>query len=125
MWQHIDQMRDTLALAEVQTPIADPRRLAEWGRQPPRPLPRGLPAPYRAERFAQRPPGMDRGGQSTIETCGPTRRWRIFTVHCSSSLRDGEPSRRFVLQVKGDSAVAVPRAIALSRAMRNAVGQWK
>ena len=36
-----------------------------------------------------------------------------------------EPSRRFILQVKGDSAVAIPRAMALSRALRDPSGRWK
>eukprot|EP00959_Pyramimonas_sp_CCMP1952_P389510 8162054-Pyramimonas_sp.AAC.1 len=34
MWEHTYQMRDTLALAEAQTPITDLSRLAEWDRQP-------------------------------------------------------------------------------------------
>ena len=34
MWQQIEQMRDTLALAEAQAPITDLTKLADWDRTP-------------------------------------------------------------------------------------------
>ena len=34
MWQHTDQLRDTIALAEAQAPLTDLTRLAEWDRTP-------------------------------------------------------------------------------------------
>ena len=111
MWQQIGQMRDAIALAEAQAPITDLTRLAERDRMP----------------------------DSTLFSIGCQRltapdlllndlqEW-IAAANLQSDhveLHGDEHSRHFILQFKGDRAVAIPRALALSRALRDAAGKWK
>ena len=108
MSQQIDQLRDALALAEAQVPIADPSRLTEWGRQPEAALfsigSQRLIAPHVLLNDLQEWIGAADLQSDHVELLGD------------------EPARRFVLQVKGDAGVATPRARALARAPRDAGG---
>eukprot|EP00959_Pyramimonas_sp_CCMP1952_P372842 7807570-Pyramimonas_sp.AAC.1 len=93
VWQHIDQMRDTLALAEAQTPIADLSRLAEWDRQP---------DPTLCVAGCQRllaPSVVLNDLQELIAEAN------LQSNHVELP-GDGETARRFALQAKGGNAVA-------------------
>ena len=111
MWTQIDQLRDTIALAEAQTPITDLNRLAEWDRQPD-------------------PALFSIGAKRLISPevlLNDLQEW-IHAANLQSDhveLIGDEPARRVIIKVKGDPAVAIPRAMALSRALRDPSGRWK
>eukprot|EP00959_Pyramimonas_sp_CCMP1952_P354998 7436350-Pyramimonas_sp.AAC.1 len=99
MRQQIDQMRETLALAEAQAPIKDLASLADWDRAidqtiltigAQRPIALGVLLNDLQEWIASANLDTD-----AVELCGV------------------EPARRFILQVKGDRVLAVSPALAL------------